>query len=90
MATKNFDIPGFTFFKEKNLFSGSALGKFNFKIWYGEELVVRVWYGEKCFSCIAEEEIVAEKAFPFEEKSLDLIDDWLYEELSKYKSTLEN
>lgn len=86
MAERTFDIPGFTFFSEKNNFSGSALKTFNYKIWFGEEFTVKVWYGVNCYSCTAPEDIVAEKKFEFNAESLVDIEKWLEVQLEVFKN----
>lgn len=85
MAEKIFDIPGFSYFAEKNHYSGSALKYFNFKIWYGEEFVVKVWYGKTCYSCTPAEEIAGEFTAEFSPESLPKIEKWLTEQLEAYK-----
>ena len=80
MATKHFDIPDFHFFEEKNIFSGSMSKHFNYKI----------WYGEKCFSCTPESEIVAELTLDFVPESVEKIDLWLKEQYEIYAKVHEN
>ena len=87
MANKLFDIPGFTFFKEKNVYSGSVSQLFNYKIWFGDEFTVKVWYGEKCFSKTPEEEIKAVFTAPFVPESLAGIENWLNEQYEIYKKS---
>ncbi|MBE6836395.1 MAG: hypothetical protein E7509_00120 [Ruminococcus sp.] len=86
MAESIFDIPGFTFFAEKNNFSGSALKTFNYKIWYGEQFTVKVWYGVNCYSCTDESEIVAEMTAEFIPESLKEIKVWLEGQLEIFKN----
>mgnify|MGYP003501607773 CR=1 FL=1 len=80
-----FDIPEFTYFAEKNHYSGSIMKTFNYKIWFGEEFTVRVWYGLNCYSATPKEEIAAEKCFEFIPESLDMIRQWLTEQLEIFK-----
>lgn len=87
MAKKTFDIPEFTYFEQKNHYSGSAMKKFNYKIWYGEKFTVKVWYGVNCYSCTNPEEIVAEKEFEFIPESLNAIDEFLVSEAEKFKNS---
>ncbi len=85
MAEKYFDIPAFSYFEQKNHYSGSAMKKFNYKIWYGDEFCVKVWYGVNCYSCTKPEEIVAEKHFEFKAESMDDIQNFLKDESEKFK-----
>lgn len=85
MVEKKFDIPEFTYFSQKNHYSGSAMKKFNYKIWYGDSFSVKVWYGVNCFSCTNSEEIVAEREFEFKPESLDEIQSFLISEAEKFK-----
>lgn len=84
---KTFDIPEFNYFSQDNNFSGSAMKKFNYKIWYGENFTVKVWYGVNCYSCTNPEEIIAEKEFEFVPESLDKIQNFLIEESEKFKKS---
>ena len=45
---KVFDIPGFTYFAEKNNYTGSVANTFNYKIVNGDVLTVTVWMGKFC------------------------------------------
>lgn len=86
MADRIFDIPGFTYFAEKNNYSGSTMKTFNFKIWFGEEFTVKVWYGLNCYSCTDESEIVAEMKAEFVPESLAEIEKWLEGQLEIFKN----
>lgn len=84
MATKHFDIPDFHFFAEKNIFSGSKSRYFNFKIWYGEKFVIKVWHGETCFSATPESEIFASAEFDFTPESVLQMDLWLAKQYEEF------
>lgn len=79
---KKFDIPGFTYFKEKNIYSGSVTTEksiFNYKIYPGEEFSVITWQGKFCLDKTPEEDILEKKNFEFTSDGLDQIRQWLDE-----------
>ncbi len=60
-----FDLPTFTFFEEKNIWTGSLFREFNYRIMSkstddGSELYSVVWDGMKCFDLIDKSEYKAE------------------------------
>ena len=87
MAERIFDIPGFTYFSSENHFSGSVMRTFNYKIWFGKEFTVKVWYGLNCYSATDKSEIVAEMTADFVPESLAEIESWLENQLEIFKQT---
>lgn len=78
---KKFDIPGFTYFGEKNNYTGSWRD-FNYKILNGEMLTVTVWMGKFCLAKTPEEDVVEVKEFEKTPEGLDLLKKWLEEQLA--------
>ncbi len=81
---KKIDIPGFTYFSEKNIYSGSINHVFNFKIYPGEKFSVVLWSGWKCIDKTPEENIIEKKEFEFNSDGLDELISWIYD---KYTET---
>ena len=88
-----FDIPTFTFFDEKNVWSGSLYTNFNYRIVpikrkaddeKKSELYVSVWYGTKCID--KAEELVAEFHEEFSPEGLENCRKDLTEEFEKFKN----
>ena len=87
MSAKLFDIPSFTYFSEKNIYSGSASRTFNYKIWYGETFAAKVWYGYNAFESTPEDEIIGEFQAEFSENGLEQIKDWLVKQYDSFKQS---
>ncbi|MGN0595360.1 MAG: hypothetical protein ACI4I6_09385 [Hominimerdicola sp.] len=82
-----FDLPTFTFFNEKNIWTGSLYSKFNYRITpvKGDEseLLVQVWYGTDCYTLV--KDFSAEYHEEFSPAGLEkAIEDLTYE-FDKYK-----
>lgn len=74
---KKFDIPGFIYFKEKNIYTGSVGNIFNYKIIPGENFSVTVWKGKNCLAKTHEEDILAKQEFEFTAEGLEELKNWL-------------
>ncbi|MDO5561135.1 MAG: hypothetical protein Q4F95_16275 [Oscillospiraceae bacterium] len=74
---KEFDVPGFTYFKEKNIFSGSKNTVFNYKIWPGERFKVTVWQGKNCIDKTPEQDIIDTQEFEFTKEGLEELLMWI-------------
>lgn len=74
---KKFDIPGYTYFVEKNMYSGSVNNIFNYKIYPGEKFSVIVWRGKFCLDKTPEDDILGKEEFEFTREGLDEIVKWL-------------
>ena len=74
---KKFDIPGFTYFKEKNIYTGSVGNIFNYKILPGEQFSVTVWKGKNCLAKTPENDILAKQEFEFTAEGLCELKEWL-------------
>lgn len=87
-----FDLPTFTFFDEKNIWTGSMFKTFNYRIIpikykadedEKSELHVLVWYGTDCFTKISE--FIAEYHEDFSADGLEKCIADLTVEFEKYK-----
>lgn len=76
---KIFDIPGFTYFQEKNIYTGSVNNIFNYKISPGEKLNIIIWKGKFCLAKTPEEDIVAQEDFEMNSDGLTALKQWLKE-----------
>ena len=85
---KVFDIPGFTYFAEKNNYTGSVANTFNYKIVNGDALTVTVWMGKFCLKKTSEEDIVDVKEFEKTPEGLEELKSWLEAELEKKKDDI--
>lgn len=74
---KKFDIPGYTYFIEKNIYSGSINNIFNYKIYPGEKFSVVVWRGKFCLDKTPQKDIIDKKEFDSTREGLDEILAWL-------------
>lgn len=74
---KKFDIPGFTYFAEKNNYTGSVGNVFNYKIIPGEKFSVTVWTGKFCLAKTPEENILGTTEFEFTRDGLEELKAWL-------------
>ena len=77
---KKFDIPGFTYFAEKNNYTGSVGNVFNYKIVNGDVLNVTVWMGKFCLAKTPEEDVVAVSEFERSPEGLEALKQWLEEQ----------
>lgn len=82
---KGFDIPGFTFFAEKNIYTGSITENrekyFNYKIYPGEKFKVTIWKGKFCLVKTPENDIIeSEHEFEFTKEGLATLVEWLKEQ----------
>ncbi len=82
---KAFDIPGFTFFAEKNIYTGSITENrekyFNYKIYPGEKFKVTIWKGPFCLVKTPETDIIeTEHEFEFTKEGLSELNVWLREQ----------
>jgi len=87
-----FDLPTFTFFDEKNVWTGSLYKTFNFRIEplkrkpdddKKSELYVMVWYGMKCYD--KSDKFEAEFHEKFSPEGLEKCIEDLTAEFEKYK-----
>jgi len=87
-----FDLPTFTFFDEKNIWTGSLYKTFNYRIIPKKrkpedeeksELYAVVWYGMMCFDKATE--YAAEYHLEFSPEGLEKCIEVLTEEFEKYK-----
>jgi hypothetical protein len=92
-----FDLPTFTFFDEKNIWTGSLYKTFNYRIipvkkktddGDESELTVKVWYGTLCYDKI--ENFEAEYHEEFSAKGLENAIEHLTAEFEKYKGIRKN
>lgn len=74
---KKFDIPGFTYFSEKNNYTGSVGNVFNYKIIPGEKFNVTVWTGKFCLAKTPKENILGTTEFEFTREGLEELKVWL-------------
>ncbi|MBR1862614.1 MAG: hypothetical protein IJ806_00820 [Ruminococcus sp.] len=88
-----FDLPTFTFFDEKNIWTGSLYRNFSYRITpvkrkpddeKKSELHVYVWYGIQCFDNIKEFE--AEYSEEFSPEGLESCIEKLSAEFEKFKT----
>lgn len=79
---KKFDIPGFTYFGEKNNYTGSYKG-FNYKIVNGDMLTVTVWMGKFCLAKTPEEDVIEVKEFERTPEGVDEMKSWLEQKLAE-------
>ncbi|NLZ47105.1 MAG: hypothetical protein GX896_10490 [Clostridiales bacterium] len=84
MSARIFDIPGFTYFSAKNVFSGSASKTFNYKIWFGDVFAVKIWYGLNAFETTPEDKIIDEFQTEFSEKGLEKVKDWILQKYNEF------
>lgn len=82
-ASKIFDIPEYYYFKAGNDYIGSLNG-LNFKITSGENLVVYVYYGVKCFEL---SEISQQQSFSQTKDGYKDLISWLEDVYLKHKET---
>ncbi len=89
------DLPTFTFWKEKNIWTGSMFRTFNYRIFKDtvkkgeeEENVLRtvVWYGMDCFDLVSPEDYVIDMNEEFSPEGLERTIAFLNERLAEYKS----
>jgi len=80
---KKFDIPGYTYFGEKNNYTGSYANRFNYKIVNGDTLTVTVWMGKFCLAKTPEEDVVASQEFERSPEGLESLKTWLEEKLAE-------
>lgn len=92
-----FDLPTFTFFDEKNVWTGSLYKIFNYRIEpikrkpddeEKSELFVRVWYGTQCVD--KAEKFEAEYHEDFSAAGLENCIDDLTAEFEKFKQVRKN
>ncbi|MBE6852634.1 MAG: hypothetical protein E7505_04075 [Ruminococcus sp.] len=74
---KIFDIPGFTYFAEKNKYTGSVDNVFNYKIITGDKLEIIVWKGKFCLDKTPENDIIDKAEFELTPDGLDAMKEWL-------------
>ena len=87
------DIPTIHFFKEKNIWTGSAFDSFNYKIMpvktdEKSELHCVVWYGKKCFDLVDSSEYACEFHEEFSAEGLEKLVEKLNKSVDEYKNTL--
>ncbi len=85
-----FDLPTFTFFNEKNIWTGSIFSEFNYRIFRKKEndtdiLYSVVWYGKKCFDLISPDEYAAEIREELSPKGLENVIEKLNALAAKYR-----
>ena len=82
-----FDLPTFTFFDEKNIWTGSLYKTFNYRITpiKGDEseLLVQIWYGMDCYTKV--EDFVSEYHEEFSADGLTKAIEDLTAEFEKFK-----
>lgn len=79
---KKFDIPGFTYFAEKNNYTGSVGNIFNYKIVNGDVLTATAWMGKFCLDKTPEEDVIAVSEFERSPEGLEALKSWLEEQCS--------
>ena len=83
---KIFDIPGYTYFAEKNKYTGSVGNIFNYKILSGDNLSIIVWKGKFCLAKTPEEDIIEKAEFELTPEGLDSLKQWLSEKYESFKN----
>lgn len=86
------DLPTFTFFNEKNIWTGSVFQDFNFKIFLKTEddkqsLCALTWLGRKCFDLIKPDEFTNELYEEFSPEGLEIIIAKLNELVEQFKQS---
>lgn len=87
IAMKEFDIPGLTYFQEKNIYSGSKNTIFNYKIWPGEKLKVTIWQGKKCLDKTPEQDLLDTQEFELSKEGIDNMIQWLETQSKEFFKT---
>ncbi|MDD6826954.1 MAG: hypothetical protein PUE12_12740 [Oscillospiraceae bacterium] len=82
---KLFDIPGFTYFSEKNIYTGSINNLFNYKITTGEKLSAVIWLGKFCLAKTPDDKIIANADFELTKEGLDELKNWLNQKYEENK-----
>lgn len=85
-----FDLPTFTFWEEKNIWTGSLFQTFNYRIFRNkiddaEDLCAVGWYGMKCFELTPAEEYKFEFHEEFSPEGLKSLIVKLNEKAEEYK-----
>ena len=84
------DLPTFTFFDEKNIWTGSVFQNFNYRIMLkanddAKELYGVIWEGKKCFDLVDSSEYIEEFHEEFSPEGLEEMRAKLNERVEKYK-----
>lgn len=85
------DLPTFTFFKEKNIWTGSIFQNLNYRIMSKtsdddiKQLYAVIWLGEKCFDLTNSNEYIVEFYEEFSPDGLKKIIENLNQKADKYK-----
>ncbi len=85
------DLPTFTFFDEKNSWTGSVFQNFNYKIMLKtnddqKTLYSTIWLGTKCFDLIDQSEYVFEFNEEFSPQGLEETIKKINEKVEEYKN----
>ena len=83
---KKFDIPGFTYFAEKNNYTGSVGNIFNYKRTNGDNLTVDVWKGKFCLAKTPEEDYIVKGEFEKTPEGLEELKKWLNEKHEEFEA----
>ena len=84
------DIPTVNFFEEKNIFTGSCLENFSFRIYNRKkeddttELCCAVWEGKRIFADVPPEEYALELHEPLTQEGVDNVGNKLLEAAKAY------
>lgn len=84
------DLPTFTFFDFKNIWTGSVFQEFNYRIMYrsndgADELYGVIWLGKKCFDLINPEEYICEFHEEYSAEGLDSLTIKINEKAEEYR-----
>lgn len=85
MEKDSLGLPVFSYFKQKNPFSGSIGQKFNYKIWCGETLSVKAWKGLTCFTKTPRENFLGETEAELSPEGLEEVKEWICRKYEEYK-----
>lgn len=85
------DLPTFTFFHEKNIWTGSVFQNFNYRIMLKTnddaiELYGVIWEGMKCFDLVDSSEYIEEFHEEFSAEGLEAMIEKLNDRVEKFKS----
>lgn len=84
------DLPTFTFFDFKNIWTGSVFQEFNYRIMYrqndgSDELYGVIWLGKKCFDLTGPESYICEFHEEYSPAGLDELAKKINEKADEYR-----